>query len=380
MQFSAIKGLHDSKSRLIEAVRKDHVAHAQLFVGPEGSANLAMAIAFASYLNCEDRGDHDSCGKCASCQKNQKYIHPDVHYVFPVSRTEKSKGKDIVSNSYMNEWRQFLEEDLYGDVSDWSRIFGGENKNLNISKEESRGIIQKLSLKAFEGRYKVIIIWLPEFMHPAAANGLLKVFEEPTEKTIFILVSSDTEKLLGTILSRMQLVVIRAFYPQEIEEQLLSNGIPGKKAALAARLCGRNLKLAFRIASETGEDQAVSAKEWLRLCYGRNLTELVNWSEEFHKMNKIGQRGFLRFGLSLLRDTLLTHYGESRMINVSEEEKDFVKNFSQVVTPEKIEPLTKLISEALFHLERNASAKMVFLDLSIKFSEHLKVKQVEARN
>ena len=376
MQFSAIQGLDDSKNRLIEAVRKDHVAHAQLFVGPEGSANLALAIAFASYLNCEDRGDHDSCGSCASCLKNKKYIHPDVHYVFPVSNTEKLKGKDVVSNSFMNEWRQFLEEGLYGDVSDWSLIFGGENKNLNISKEESRGIIQKLSLKAFVGRYKVIIIWMPEYMHPSAANGLLKVLEEPTENTVFILVTNDSEKLLGTILSRMQLVVVRGFNQSEIEAQLLSNGVPAKKAAVIGRLCGGNLKLAYRMASEAGEDQVDSAKEWLRLCYSRNLHELVTRCEEFHQMNKISQRGFLRFCLSVLHDTLLMHYGDSTILKLSAEERDFVRNFSQVVTPEKIEPLTRLISEALFHLERNASAKMVFLDLSIKISEHLKVDQI----
>ena len=177
MQFSSIKGLNEVKTILTEAVRKDHVAHAQLFLGPEGSANLAMALAFASYLNCEDPEDGDSCGRCASCIKNQKFIHPDVHYVFPVSSTDKIKGKEVVSASFMKEWRQFLEEDIYGNVSDWSVVFGGENKNLNISKEESRGIIQKLSLKAFEGRYKVMIIWMPEYMHPSAANGVFAVSE-----------------------------------------------------------------------------------------------------------------------------------------------------------------------------------------------------------
>jgi DNA polymerase-3 subunit delta' len=233
-----------------------------------------------------------------------------------------------------------------------------------------------LSLKAFEGSYKVIIIWMAEYMHPSAANGLLKVFEEPSQNTVFILVSGDTEKLLGTILSRMQLVAIRGFNQREIEKQLLSTGVPGKKAALIGRLCGGNLKLAFRMASEAGEDQAGSTKEWLRLCYGRDLVELVRWSDEFHRMNKISQRGFLRFGLSLLHDTLLTHYGDTAIIMLPEEEKQFVRRFSQVVTPEKIEPLTRLITDALFHLERNASPKMVFLDLSLKISEHLKVNQV----
>lgn len=380
MQFSVIQGLNEVKQRLVEAVRKDHVAHAQLFLGPEGSANLAMAIAFATYLNCEDPGDHDSCGRCASCIKNQKYIHPDVHYVFPVSAIEKVKAKEAVSNKFLKEWRQFLSEDLYGDISDWSLMFGGENKNLNISKEESRILIQKLSLKAFEGRNKVIIIWMPEFMHPSAANGMLKILEEPAENTVFILVANDAEQLLGTILSRTQLVVIRGFDQNEIEQQLLLSGISENKAVHAARLCGGNLKLAHKIAADDEEDQAATAKQWLRLCYGQDLRQLVSKSEEFHELSKISQRGFLSYGLSLLRDTLMVHYGGSELIRAAGDEKEFVEKFSSVVTPEKIEPLTRLLSEALFHLERNASAKMVFLDLSIKVSAYLKAKHFEIQD
>ena len=368
------------KHSLIEAVRNDHVAHAQLFMGAEGSANLALAIAFASYLNCEDPGEKDSCGVCGSCLKNQKYIHPDVHYIFPVSSTAKIKGKDVVSNNFLTEWRIFLEEGLYGDISDWSVVFGGENKNLNISKEESRGIIQKLSLKAFEGKFKIMIIWMPEYMHPAAANGLLKIIEEPSDNTVFILVTQDTEKLLGTILSRTQKVLIRAFEDEEIQQQLKLAGVPDQKAGHIARLSGGNLRLALKLAFDSDEDHGTTFKEWMRLCYGSDLKKLVEWSEDFHKMNKISQRGFLRFGLSLLRDTLLAHYGDPHLIRLQEEEKQFVKRFSKVVTPEKIEPLHQLFSEALFHLERNGSPKMIFLDMSLKVTMQLKVKQVEFHN
>ncbi|GJM28221.1 MAG: DNA polymerase III subunit delta [Cyclobacteriaceae bacterium] len=380
MQFSAINGLEETKNSLIEAVKKGHVAHTQLFLGTEGSAHLAMAIAFATYLNCDDPGDIDSCGKCPSCVKNQKYIHPDVHYIFPVSSTDKIKGKEVVSNNFMKEWRQFLEGGVYGDVTDWSLIFGGENKHLNISKEESRGIIQKLSLKAFEGKYKIMIIWMPEYMHPSAANGLLKVLEEPSEATIFLLVASDAERILGTIMSRTQLVVIRAFNDQEINHQLVSEGVPVNKAAHLARLASGNLRLAHRLASEIENDHAPSVKEWMRQCYATDLSDLVRWSDEFHKMTKISQKGFLRYGLSLLRDTLLDHYGDPSLIRLPEGEKDFIKKFAQVVTPDKIEPLTRLFSEALFHLERNASAKMVFLDLSLTVSRQLKQKEFAVKN
>jgi DNA polymerase-3 subunit delta' len=379
MQFADIQGLDQTKTSLIEAVRKDHVAHAQLFLGPEGSANLAMAIAFASYLNCEDPDESDSCGQCPSCLKNQKYIHPDVHYIFPVSGTEKFHGKEAVSNNFLKEWRSFLGENLYGDVADWSGVWG-ENKNLNISKEESRAIIKKLSLKAFEGAYKIMIIWMPEYMHPAAANGLLKVLEEPSKNTVFLLVAHDSEKLLETILSRTQKVLIRAFEDEEIQLQLVAAGVAQDRASHIARLAAGNLKLALRLASEVEEDSVESFKEWMRLCYGQNYTKLVGWSEEFHKMTKISQKGFIRFGLSTLRDTLVVHYGNSQLLKLTEDEKEFVKKFSQVVTPEKVEPLTNLFTEALFHLERNGSPKMIFLDLALNISKLLKARQFETQN
>lgn len=374
MRFEDIHGLDEVKSGLIEAVQKDHVAHAQLFSGPPGSANLALALALITYLNCETPGPHDSCGQCSNCQKNRKYIHPDVHFIFPVSSTAKVTGKDVLSNSFLKEWRSFLEEDPYGDVTDWSVVFGGENKQLNISKGESRSIIQKLSLKAFQGGYKIILIWLPEYMHPSAANGLLKVVEEPSERTLFLLITQDRERLLSTMVSRSQQLMIRAFSQTEIASQLQAQGMDANKASHIARLADGNLKLAQRMGREEREDGAVLFKDWMRLCYSEDYGQMVNWSEEFHKMPKIAQNSFFRFGLSLLRETLISHFGDSHLIRLPEPEKDFVKKFSQVVTPEKLEPLVKLFTEASYHLERNASTKIVFLDLSITVSRLLKGK------
>jgi DNA polymerase-3 subunit delta' len=380
MQFSEIHGLDKIKNQLIQAVKKDHVAHAQLFLGEEGGANLALAIAFATYLNCQDPGENDSCGQCPSCVKNKKHIHPDVHYVFPVSSTTKVKGKDVVSNNFLKEWRQFLDEGVFGDLTDWSLIFGGENKNLNISKEESRQVIQKLSLTAFEGEYKILIIWMPEYMHPSAANGLLKVLEEPSDRTVFLLVAQDEERLLGTILSRTQKVMVRRFNHQEVQQQLLTSGVSQEKASHIARLVAGNMKLALKLANDGDEDHGTSFKEWMRLCYGADHKQLVHWSDDFHKMNKINQRGFFRFGLSLLRETLLSHYGDPQLIMLNDSEKEFVRKFSTVVTPEVIEPLCNLFTEALFHLERNGSAKMIFLDASLKVIQQLKKVHLEAQN
>src|SRR5210317_1449692 len=204
MKLSEIPGLNSIKEKLLRTIESGKVAHAQMFSGPEGSANMALALAYATLLNCTDKTNRDACGECPSCQKINKFIHPDLHFVFPVSAAKNKTGKDVISDSFIAEWRSFLAQNPYGGAMEWSQEFGGENKQLNISREESRNILKKLTLKSFEGEYKVMLIWLAEYMHPAAANALLKLLEEPPEKTVFLLVTYDSEQIIGTILSRVQ--------------------------------------------------------------------------------------------------------------------------------------------------------------------------------
>ena len=179
MQFSEIHGLHNIKDKLIQAVKKNHVAHAQMFAGLPGSANLSMALAFATYINCEDKLESGSCGKCSSCAKMDKMVHPDIHFVFPVY--SQSGDKEKIRNENVAKFRAFLSENPYGNLSDWAEFSKAENKQLNISVEESRRIIGNISMKAFEAEYKVVLIWLPELMNIAAANAILKALEEPPE-------------------------------------------------------------------------------------------------------------------------------------------------------------------------------------------------------
>ena len=183
MKLSQIPGLEDLKEKLFRNAESGKVAHAQLFAGQEGSGNLALAIAYATILNCTDRVSDDACGVCPSCQKISKYIHPDLHFVFPVSSTKNVTGKNVVSDNYINSWRSFVNQHPFGTATEWIQEFGGEDKQLNISREESRNILKKLTLKSFEGTYKVMIIWLAEYMHSSAANALLKLLEEPPERT-----------------------------------------------------------------------------------------------------------------------------------------------------------------------------------------------------
>ena len=200
MYFKEIIGHTKIKEALCTSAKNNHIPHAQLFLGQEGSPNLAFALAFANYIVCENKQDKEACGTCAACRKSNKFIHPDIHFIFPVATTKKVT-KDPVSSLFLSEWRAFLQENPYGNLKDWSDFLETENKQCQISKEESRTIIKDIYLKPFEASVKLFIIWLPERMHPSAANALLKILEEPPGETVFILVSNDQENLLPTILS-----------------------------------------------------------------------------------------------------------------------------------------------------------------------------------
>ena len=373
MQFSDIKGLDEVKQHLINSVNNNHLAHAQLFVGQEGGANLAMAWAFAAYLNCEDRQERDSCGKCPACIKTGKLVHPDLHFVYPVSATKKISGKDLVSTSFIAEWRDFLKSNPYGLVADWSNFYGGENKQGNISKQESREIIKNLSLKAFEGKYKIMIIWMPEYLHPSAANGILKVLEEPPENTIFLLVANDMEKLLVTILSRTQKVNIRAFSDDEVEAYLVEkHQMDVHKASQVAQMADGNLNEAERLLDQVEDDNGKMFREWMRFCFTWDLTKMVEWADQYQKMNKVAQKTLLQYTLSMMRETLIFDYSPGNLQRLQGEELAFVKNFSKVMTAEKVEMLTEKVNEAYYHLERNANAKILFTDLSLVIAKILR--------
>ena len=248
MLFSQIPGLTGVKKQLIESVKRNHVAHAQLFAGKEGSANLAMALAFTNYLNCENPGEEDACGVCPSCQKNQKFIHPDVNFIFPTSATTKFKREDATSEKFLVEWRKFLKKSIYGNVADWAQDFGWENKQLIIPRQESRNIVKALSLKAFEGTYKVMIVWLPETMNVNAANGILKILEEPPKNTIFLLVSNAPSLLLTTITSRTQQLTIPSFSDEDIRgvtKNLEGVDLTDERASRIAYMAEGNMRLAL---------------------------------------------------------------------------------------------------------------------------------------
>ena len=374
MKFSSIPGLTETKKLLTDAVRGNHIAHAQLFVGAEGALNLPMALAYATYLHCQDKGE-DACGVCSACSKNSKFIHPDTHFVFPLSNVKNDKDEDRFKADITKAWRAFLLEQPFGNLDDWTNYYGGEDKQALISREESREIIKTLSLKPFESPYKVMIVWQPELMHPSAANGILKILEEPPPHTYFILVTNAVDRLLPTIISRTQIVTVPLLFDEEIELCLVEKySIEKSKAHRIARPAEGNLNLAIQlIESEEGNDSKIFM-DWMRMCYGRSYGALVAMAEQFHALDRLNQRNLITYSMNAMREVLLRLSGAVAMNRFHGEELIFIENFSKFLDVEKIEKSFQLLNEAHYHLERNGSAKMIFLDMSLKISKILNLK------
>lgn len=370
MRFADIPGLYESKNLLVQAVKNNHVAHAQLFYGQQGSGNMAMALAFATYLNCTDKQDGDSCGKCPSCLKMDKLIHPDLQFVFPASSTKSVTGKNVVSSSYLKEWREYLLANPYGSLVDWSAHYGAENKQANISKEESRNIVKSMTMTSFEGEYKILVIWLPEYMHTTAANGILKILEEPPSKTIFLMVSCDYERLLTTILSRCQLFKIPNFSTEDIEEFLTNqHSVPPEKAKSIAALSDGNIRQAVESIDESENDDHTLFRDWMRQCWTKDFIKINQTNDAFFKMSKTAQKLFLQYAMNMLRHALVHHLMPEETEKLNSEEQGFVANFGKALNEQKIEKISGEINTALYHLERNANIRILFLDLSISIGQ-----------
>ena len=372
MQFAAIPGLPETKEKLLNAVKLNHLAHALLFHGPEGSANLTLALALASYLYCEQKSDTDSCGTCGSCQRMSKLILPDLNFAFPVVASSKEEdgeeeGNDGKSDPLGN-WRKFVLGQPYGNVHDFIYFNGFEKKQLNITKAAARKMIQTLSLMSFEGGYKIMLIWAPEYLHPSAANSLLKIIEEPPAKTLFLLVTSQADQLLTTILSRTQKILVRAFSDEEVSSHLVETGrCEAKAAAQIAMLADGNMRTAFQLIDQV-EDQTVrQLRDWFRLCATKNLKEIFQLSEDFHKADKESQKSLMLAGLNVTREILLKNLDLDHLLRTTDEDRTFINNISKkMLTEEHAVQLYETFNAAHYHLERNGNAKMIFTDLSME--------------
>jgi DNA polymerase-3 subunit delta' len=356
MNFSQIPGQKEIKAKLLRSVKEERVSHAQLFTGPEGCGSMALALAYARYVSCENRTDYDSCGTCKSCVKYEKLIHPDLHFVFPVIKGK--KATDPVSDNYLEEWREFVKRSPYFTLNNWMDSIEVGNAQGMIFASEASEIIKKLSLKTFESDYKIMIIWLPEKMHQATANKLLKMIEEPPEKTLFLLVSEEPDKVIPTILSRCQLVKVPSFNSSDIKKYLTDRfSIAPDKASDISRVSNGNITRAIEL-----------CESLMRFAWKRDIVSIINWSEEISTTGREAQKNFISFSMRLLRENLMLSLNQLKnsLVSLTGEEATFSENFHPFINQNNIYPLTEEFNLVYSHIESNGNAKIIFLDLALK--------------
>ncbi|MFH6983882.1 DNA polymerase III subunit [Marinoscillum luteum] len=373
MRFADIPGLESLKESLVASYKNNHIAHAQLFNGPVGGGGLSMALAFATYLLCENKQEQDACGACPNCHKMERLIHPDVHYIYPKPSASKATEYDKLQSDTLKKWRTFAHEQPYGDIEDWVTYNGYENKNVLISKEDSRNIIKTVSMKSFEGDFKILIIWYPEYMHPAAANGILKVLEEPPTQTIYLLVSYAYDTLLATIKSRTQIFNVAPFQESVIAEHLISQrGADPQVAEKIARLASGSMGKAFYELEHAGSIAYESFRNWMQICLKGDYTAMVQNTESFLQSSKPQQRNQLEFAIALIRDAILSKADNNQLLQREGAEGEFIKKFGGFATLEVLENIYINISNSLNHLQRNASPRITYMNLSLQCSKLLR--------
>ncbi|MDB5023111.1 MAG: hypothetical protein JWP78_866 [Mucilaginibacter sp.] len=370
MQFKHIAGQAAVKQRLINTVNDNRVSHAQLFLGPEGSGGLALAIAYAQYLSCEDKQPDDSCGVCSSCRKYQKLMHPDLHFSYPFF----AKDKNDTALSFIEQWRQALLSHTYLSLDIWRSYLDAENKQANINIAECHQIIKKLSFKPFESVYKILILWLPEYLDKEG-NALLKIIEEPQPNTLFLLVAQNQDQILNTILSRTQLVKIPALSYDEVKEELMQNHHQTEFAAAeTAYLSNGNLTEALAMLQQENKGYHTLFVQWLRQCFGNKGPQVMAFVDQASKMGRENQKNFLRYGISFIRECCLLMAGAGNLVHLPAQELETAQKMTSVMNTAMAQAISTELEKAHYHVERNANPKILFLDVSLQIIKILNFK------
>jgi DNA polymerase-3 subunit delta' len=370
MQFKHIIGQEAAKHKLINTVKDNRVSHAQLFLGPEGSGSLALAVAYAQYVSCEDKQTDDSCGVCSSCRKYQKLVHPDLHFSYPFF----AKDKNDTALTFIEQWREAFLANPYLSLDIWRGYLDAENKQANINIAECHQIIKKLSFKPFESVYKVLILWLPEYLDKEG-NSLLKIIEEPQPNTLFLLVAQNQDHILNTILSRTQLVKIPALSYDDIKQDLMENHHQTELAASEiAYLSNGNMTEALAMLQEESKSFHALFVQWLRLCYANKGPEVIGFVDQASKLGRENQKNFLRYGISFIRECCLLMAGAGSLVHLPPNELETAQKMTNVMDMAQAEAISEELEKAHYHVERNANPKILFLDVSLQIIKVLKFK------
>ena len=378
MLFRDIPGNNEIKQKLINGVVNGRIAHAQLFCGPSGNAKLALALSYARYVNCQSKLPTDSCGSCLSCKKYNNLEHPDLHLVFPVIKT--TKIKNTISDHYLSEWRNLVIDNAYLSVHDWAEEYKGENKMGQtgmIYKDQAKSISEKIKLKSYESNYKIVLIWCAELMNKDAANKLLKLIEEPPQKTLFLLTTNNKNSLLKTILSRLQITNIANFkkndlltYFDHLEKDQYK--LVEEQAEALNYDLGSIIKLLKNQDSEITYFQLFA--NWMRFLYRKDVQKIVDWNEKISIIGRKNQIEFCNYSLNVIRACLIYKIGIQTNTVIKKEEKEFIKNFSPYLSNDNILNMANKLEETIFAIRRNANSKILFFNLSLECLKLLTLK------
>ncbi|MDI1356222.1 MAG: DNA polymerase III subunit delta' [bacterium] len=373
MLYSQIIGQTEPKLHLAKMVREERVPHALLFSGKEGCGNLPAALAFAQHLYCSDKKENGPCGVCLSCNKVSKLIHPDLHFVFPIAKNKEVKS----SNDLLKEFREAFLQNPYLTLNGWFSEISAENKQPIIPVEESNDILRKLSYTSYEGSYKIMLIWQPEKMNAESANKLLKILEEPPEKTIFILVANHPEQLLATILSRVQLIQFYDCSEKEISEALMEQfNVSSEVASQTAMLAHGSYSEAMSLLNENEESISFLSnfQSFMRLALRFDCGKALQWVEENAVTGRERQKQFLQYALEVFRDCLMYNYGAKDLVRLSGQERQFLEKFAPFVNQKNYERLVEEFNSNYYYIERNANPKILFTDLLLTTNELINLK------
>ncbi len=372
MLFKSVVGQEELKVRLAQMVREGRIAHAQLLWGAEGSGVLPLALALAQYIMCPDRTDTDACGVCPSCNKVQKLIHPDLHFVVPVNSTKEiTSDKKPVTEHFLTQWRDTLLANPYITEQEWYAGMGIENKQGNISVNEAARIIEKLSYKPFEAEFKIMIIWLPERMNMQAANKLLKLIEEPPFKTLFFLVSEDTTRIIKTILSRAQPVRVPPIEEEALLKVVFAHGGFSEEHArkMARAAAGSYSELQTVLAGEQSpNDHFDRFSTLMRAAYAADGLSLMAWAEDMAQYGREQQKSFLVYAEHLLRESFMFNRNAIEATYLLGDQEAFARKFSPFVNERNTGDIQQAFNLTMVHLAQNGNAKIIFTDLAMQLT------------
>ena len=373
MRLEEIPGQIQIKEFFKKVISEERMPHALLLVGEDGCGPLALATGVATLLQCKNPSDFKACGECSSCIKTNQYIHPDVHYAFPVVKLDKIKREDTTSLNFLPQWRSFLSSSIFGDLNDWLSHIDALDKGPNMNVTECNNIIKNLSLKTYEGQYKIQIIWYAELLGKEG-NRLLKLIEEPSPDSIIILTCNNRNAILNTIRSRCQIINVPPIDDDSIGAYLEQKfEITGDQANEIKYLSNGNLRTAAQIASQNQMNYSEDMLNWFRYAYKADPEELNNWVSYLSGMSKQDLKNFMKYTLHFLREYLLgINVKETSSLRLSQEEKNVILKMQKIINRPKTEMLSNLFSKNIAYINRNLSIKIMIMNMTLEINEILR--------